>query len=185
MSVHPIDVVNAYRDISGKAVSYARNELSASRFIAWCDRNEVDPLRFLKARLYLAKEGGRQIPALGALPSKALLEDDAWEEILDRAEGAEQDAEFVRSELEKHHERLLASLRALTPMHEKFKSHYRDKRIICMTDLRFSGGYHPLSKECAECSIMHRCAKRLNFVHGFDVVALRVKEGHIGYVRVE
>lgn len=182
---HPIDVVNAYRDISGKTVKYARNELSAKRYIDWCKRNGVDPLRFLKARLFLAKEGGRQIPAIGALPSKALLEEDAWEEILDRAEGAEQDAEFVRSELAKHDERVLATLRACTPMHEKFKSHYRNKRRICMTDLRFSGGYHPLSKECESCELMHPCAKRMNFLHDFDVVALRVKEGHIGYAKIE
>lgn len=185
MNVQPIDVVNLYRALTKKAIKYDRNELSAMRFIKWCEKHDVDPLRFMKARILLAQTSDRDVPAINALASNALVEGDAWEEILDRIEGMEEDARFVRSEMEKAHDRKLATLAASTPAQEKFKAQHLDKPEACMSELEFSGGYHPKSSYCRPCRLAGECAYFTNQHHGFDVIMLRMKRGHIGYVKVE
>lgn len=182
---HPIEVVNAYRKLTGKSLTFAKVEQSATRFIGWCERNNVDPIRFLKARVYLAQEGERMVPAIGALGSKALLQDDAWEEILDRAEGLEQDRKLVAEELAKSQDRYIASLLACTPANEQFKLNHQNQRSICQAERRFSGGYHPKSNHCPTCVVAGGCATSMNVEHGFDVIQLRLQRGHIGYAKVE
>lgn len=185
MNVQPIDVVNLYRVLTKKVIKFDRNELSAMRFIKWCEKHDVDPLRFMKARILLAQEGEREIPAINALASNALVEGDAWEEILDRIEGMEEDARFVRSEMEKAHDRRVATLLAATPAQEKFKAQHLDKPELCMSELEFSGGYHPKSDYCRSCRMAGECAYYTNQRHGSDVVMLRMQQGHIGYPKIE
>lgn len=180
----PIEVVNAYRELTGSTLSFKKAEHGATRYIGWCERNGVDPLRFMKARVHLAKEGARTIPPISALPSKALLVDDAWLEIVDRAEGLEQDAKFSAAELAKCHDIYIATLVAATPAQEKFKAAHKDKPATCQADAQFSGGYHPHSIHCQNCTIAGACAQALNREHGFDVVMLRLNKGYIGYVIV-
>lgn len=181
---HPIEVVNLYRQMTGKAYPYAKVERNAKKFIEWCERNDADPLRFMKARIYLAKEGDRPVPAIGAMASKALLENDAWQEIFDRAEAVEFDRKFVLEEAAQMQDRYIASLLACTPANEQFKLNHQNQRNICMHDRRFSGGYHPKSELCTSCPIAGQCATAVNVEHGFDVITLRKDRGHIGYVKV-
>lgn len=180
----PIDIVNEYRALTGKQVAFVRNELSAMRYIRWCEKYHVDPLRFMKARIGLAVEGERPVPAISALASQGLLKEDAWAEILDRVEGREQDAVFAVSEMEKSHERYIEILLANTPAQEGFKKSNREVPDVCRAEREFSGGYHPMSTCCALCPVAGVCAEQLNRDHGFDVVTLRMQRGYIGYVRV-
>jgi len=180
----PIDIVNEYRALTGRDIKFVSNEFAAMRFLTWCKDRCIPPLRFLKARILLAQKGGREFPAIRQLPSEGLAIDDAWADILDDFEGPEKDAQFVAAETAKHDERLISTLLAATPAQEKFKLNVESSEI-CENQQMFSGGYHPKSLHCTLCIRAGSCAERVNRMHGFDVIMIRLQRGHIGYVKVE
>jgi hypothetical protein len=64
------------------------------------------------------------------------------------------------------------------PGQEAFKRRHTAQGLseVCLARIQHSGGYHPVSAWCQQCSCAVRCAARLNQEHGFDVVALRSGE---------
>ena len=181
----PIDVVNEWRVLSGRLQeSYAKLERAAERYLEWCANNGVDSIGYLRARAQLEYESERRMPALSRMPSKGLLLEGAWLELLDRYEGRMQNAKFQKEELAKGPVRKEAVLSACTPVHEKQRLLYAGNRNLCAVLHKQTGGFHPLSQQCQLCHEADGCQRALNAAHGFDLVGLRRAKGTIGYPQI-
>jgi hypothetical protein len=182
--VTPIDVVNEFRLLSKRKVSYQSARGSSERYLQWCVKYDVEPLGFLRARAQLEYESGRPMPAINRMASVKLLEEGAWLELLDRYEGRMQVAKFQRDELAKAESRDMVALAACTPVQEKQRLLYASNRKLCSILYHRTGGFHPLSRQCSLCHEAVECQRNLNETHGFDLVGLRRARGTIGYPKV-
>ena len=180
----PIDVVNEFRLLSKRRVSYETARGSSERYLHWCAKYEVEPLGFMRARAQLEYESGRPMPPLNRMASTRLVEDGAWLELLDRYDGRMQVAEFQRAELAKAESRDMVALASCTPVQEKQRLLYAHNRKLCSILFHRTGGFHPLSRQCPLCPEAIECQRNLNEGHGFDLVGLRRAKGTIGYPKV-
>ena len=152
-------------------------EQALSRLIDWCLQEELDARRWMAVIYYRRKflyaprwdqltpksKATRKLYETGTLP------------LYDQRLREEQEAHVIES---------LNPNRDIIPAAEILKDKYLKQGLgrDCITDMRSTYGYHPLSLACRRCPVAHECREVVKSCFPFDVLALR--EGRVTWPEV-
>lgn len=150
----------------------------AENYLAWCGRQEIDPIAFLDFRFRGSDHSG-YVPRLDQLRRNKLVPLFRAEWMQDEL-GAEVAYDRLKARAGTREEQTIKALRVLTSGQEAVKYPYAltGRYKLCLTEQELTGGFHPESRYCPTCPEGVRCAAALYQRYGFDVVALRAGRLH-------
>jgi hypothetical protein len=144
----------------------------AEQYLAWCSKNQVEPLGFLELVFKAGRISGR-IPVLWRLRSNKLLE--IWRSNGEGAIAEERAGAKLMQRAGTRREQAIKNLKINTRGMESMRRHYaaQGTQQLCLLETDLTGGYHPESQVCPACPFAVQCSAGLYQRHGFDVVSLR------------
>ena len=142
-------------------------------YLDWCAARDVPPLLFMEKRFEAMYRASHRM----AIPRSNQLKSEKLAAVWGRVESthyAQQQSDRLHEALSPWQVQVIRDLYSQpTPQQENVKRKNSANPDGCLALFRYSGGYHPKSGWCSQCTNQATCAQQLRAVYGFDVVALR------------
>ena len=155
----PLEFLEAYNGLRAQSgvplygLGLDKNIRSSERYLKWCEKNDVEPVLYLKSYVDWSTRAGRDFPKLGFLRSKRGLE--IWQRFAEGHALAGRADERLTKEMEQRPQPAIK----IRPWQERFKSFYVGNRGMCARYVQHTGGYNPESAHCDGCTEVASCKK--------------------------
>jgi hypothetical protein len=145
----------------------------AERYVRWCDERDADELLFMEERFRHLDRTQRAAPMFRALRREKVME--CWKKGGEQRALEERTSQNIMAQMLPVFDQSILDLSRVTPDQERYRHRHfiKSTQRVCMVMPEYSGGYHPESRYCPQCSVGPECAGRLNGQWGCNVIALR------------